>query len=101
MHKCPYEIKWEKYSPAVPGWVEMDGTGTLPKLTGLYAGNLTPGQYRISVAPRRWVCTTVDKYDKIGLIKYITVEQNDDLVITNGPYIIPSQYDFTTGTTNL
>ena len=33
-------------------------------------------------------------YDKIGLIEYITVPQNDDLVITNGPFIIPGEYDF-------
>ena len=35
-----------------------------------------------------------DVYEKIGLIEYITVPQNHDLVITNGPFIIPSQYDF-------
>ena len=33
-------------------------------------------------------------YDKIGLIEYITVPQNDDLVITNGPFIIPGEHDF-------
>ena len=91
----PYEIKWEKYDVKTAAFIEMDGSGDLPNLTNQrFSNNLTPGQYKISVAPTTWLCPLKDVYEKIGLIEYITVPQNQDLAITNGPFIIPSQYDF-------
>ena len=93
--RMPFEIKWEKYDVKAAVFVEMDGSSNLPNLANQrFSNNLTPGQYRISVAPTTWLCPLKNVYDKIGLIEYITVPQNDDLVITNGPFIIPSQYDF-------
>ena len=91
----PYEIKWEKYDVVAAAFIEMNGNGGLPDLAGQrFSNNLTPGQYRVSVAPRVWLCPLISKYANIGLIEYITVPQNDDLVVTNGPFIISSQYDF-------
>ena len=93
--RMPFEIKWEKYDVKTAAFIEMNGTGDLPNLANQrFSNNLTPGQYRISVAPTTWLCPLKNVYDKIGLIEYITVPQNDDLVITNGPFIISSQYDF-------
>ena len=93
--RMPFEIKWEKYDVKGAVFLEMNGTGGLLNLANQrFSNNLTPGQYRVSVAPTTWLCPLVNVYDKIGLVEFITVPQNDDLVITNGPFIIPSQYDF-------
>jgi len=59
-----------------------------------FAFNLTPGQYKVSVAPINWSCVGIDPYQSVGAIEYITVPQNEDLVITNGPFIDVSEYDF-------
>ena len=61
----------------------------------IFALNLSPGQYKISVAPMNWSCVGISPYESIGAIEYITVPQNEDLVITNGPFIDVSEYDFT------
>ena len=93
----PYEIKWEKYDVGSTAYLEMDGTNGLPKISDQsFAFNLIPGQYKISVAPMNWTCTGVSPYSTVGLVKYITVPANEDLAITNGPFIVPSEYDFIT-----
>ena len=92
----PYEIIWEKFDVGTGSYLELDGTnGTENLFMQSFALNLTPGQYKISVAPMNWSCVGISPYESIGAIEYITVPQNEDLVITNGPFIDVSEYDFT------
>ena len=92
----PYEIIWEKFDVGTGSYLEQDGTnGQANLFMQSFAFNLTPGQYKVSVAPMNWSCVGVSPYQSIGAIEYITVPQNDDLVITNGPFIDVSEYDFT------
>ena len=92
----PYEIIWEKFDVGTGSYLEQDGTnGTQNLFMQSFAFNLTPGQYKVSVAPMNWSCVGVSPYQSIGAIEYITVPQNEDLVITNGPFIDVSEYDFT------
>ena len=93
----PYEIKWEKYDVASAAYLNMDGTNGLPNISDQsFAFNLVPGQYKISVAPMNWTCVGISPYSSVGVIKYITVPANEDLAITNGPFIVASEYDFIT-----
>ena len=92
----PYEIIWEKFDVGIGSYLELDGTnGTQNLFMQSFALNLTPGQYKVSVAPMNWSCVGISPYESIGAIEYITVPQNEDLVITNGPFIDVSEYDFT------
>ena len=92
----PYEIIWEKLDVASGLYIEQDGNnGTNNLYMQSFANNLTPGQYKISVAPMNWGCVGISPYDNIGAVEFITVPQNQDLVITNGPLINLSEYDFT------
>ena len=43
-----------------------------------------------------WTCVGISPYSSVGVIKYITVPANEDLAITNGPFIVSSEYDFIT-----
>ena len=91
----PYEIIWEKLDPVSGNYLLQDGTnGQFNLYMQKYADYLTPGQYKVSVTPQGWSCIGVSPYDTVGDIEYITVPQNDDLVITNGPVIDVSEYDF-------
>ena len=91
----PYEIIWEKYDTTTGNYIIQDGTNGQDNLyMQTFSNNLTPGQYKISVASLNWDCVGVNPYDSIGAIEYITVSQNEDLVITNGPLIDVSEYDF-------
>ena len=91
----PYEIIWEKYDASTGNYNIQDGTNGQDNLyMQTFSNNLTPGQYKISVAPLNWDCVGVNPYESIGAIEYITVAQNEDLVITNGPVIDVSEYDF-------
>ena len=91
----PYEIIWEKFDVGSGSYLLQDGTNGQENLyMQSFAFNLTPGQYKVSVAPINWSCVGIDPYQSIGAIEYITVPQNEDLVITNGPFIDVSEYDF-------
>jgi hypothetical protein len=92
----PYEIIWEKFDVGTNAYLEMDGTNGLANLANQeFANNLTPGQYKISVIPINWTCVGQSPFDTVAISKFITVPQNQDLVITNGPLINLSEYDFT------
>ena len=92
----PYEIIWEKFDVGTNSYLEMDGTNGLPNLANQeFANNLIPGQYKISVVPINWSCVGQSPFDTVAISEFITVPQNQDLVITNGPLINLSEYDFT------
>ncbi len=91
----PYEITWEKFDVGTNSYLEMNGTSGLPNLANQeFANNLVPGQYKISVIPINWSCSGQSPFDTVAVSEFITVPQNDDLVITNGPVIDVSEYDF-------
>jgi hypothetical protein len=74
----------------------MNGNSGLPNLANQeFANNLVPGQYKISVVPINWSCVGQSPFDTVAISKVITIPQNQDLVITNGPFIDISEYDFT------
>ncbi len=92
----PYEIIWEKFDVGTSLYLEMNGSSGLPNLANQqFANNLEPGQYKINVVPMNWSCTGQSPFDTVAISKFITVPQNQDLVITNGPLINLSEYDFT------
>ena len=92
----PYEITWEKFDVGTNSYLEMNGNSGLPNLANQeFANNLIPGQYKISVVPINWSCVGQSPFDTVAISKVITIPQNQDLVITNGPFIDVSEYDFT------
>ena len=98
----PYSVVWEKYDAGTSSYLEMDGSNGLSNLSNQeFANNLTPGQYRVTVEPINWTCTLNSIDSGIGTVKVITVPQNQDLVITNGPLIDVSEYNFTNGSSTI
>ena len=92
----PYVITWEKFDVGTNSYLEMNGNNGLPDLGDQeFANNLIPGQYKISVVPKNWSCPGQSPFDSVAIERFITVPQNQDLVITNGPLIDLSEYDFT------
>jgi hypothetical protein len=98
----PYTVQWEKYDTPTGLYIVMDGTNGLQDLSNQeFANDLLPGQYRVTVEPSDWDCTVNSIDSGIGITKVIIVPQNDDLIITNGPLIDVSEYNFTDGSDNI
>ena len=91
----PYEIIWEKFDVDIGDYIEQDGNNGQQNLyMQQFANTLVGGIYRISVLPLNWDCISGNTRERIGKVITRTVPQNDDLVITNGPVIDVSEYDF-------